>query len=74
MEKAPRHLDPHQSRSHEPTDYENLLGDALESAYGAQIHDPEGIAAHLTAAGVPAPGGKSWTAELFISEMKRLGA
>jgi hypothetical protein len=68
------YLDPHQARDREPTEYENLLADAVESAYAVGIHDLAGLVAHLNDGGVPAPGGKPWTPDLFEAEMKRLGA
>lgn len=64
----------HQSRSEEPTEYENLLAEGIERSYAAGIHDLEGLAANLEVLCVPAPAGKPWTAELFAAEMKRLGA
>ena len=68
------HLDPHQSREHEPTDYENILGDGLERAYASGVHDIEGVCARLNESGVPAPDGKTWTPDLFEREMQRRGA
>ena len=68
------YLDPHQTRERAPTDYENLLGDALEKAYAAGVTDVPAICERLMADCVPSPGGKPWTPELFESEMKRLGA
>ena len=31
-----RYLEPHQARRHEPTQYESLLGDAIERVHGKQ--------------------------------------
>jgi len=69
-----QYLNPHQSRDREPTDYENLLGDGIEKAYAAGVHDLPGICERLNADCVPAPDGKTWTPDLFEREMKRLGA
>ncbi len=74
MTKEGQYLVVHQTRDHEPTDYENLLGDGLERAYAQGAQEPAEIVQALNAACVPSPGGKPWTEELFISEMKRLGA
>ena len=63
----------HQSRDREPTEYENLLGDALEKAFAAGIADIDGVAAGLNTDAVPAPSGQSWTGELILAELKRLG-
>ena len=38
------------------------------------VQDLSGLVARLNEAGVPAPNGQPWTAELFQKEMKRLGA
>ena len=74
MQAPQPYLNPHQTREREPTDYENLLGDALEKAFAAGVHDIEGICARLTEDCVPSPGGKAWTPPLLESELKRLGA
>jgi hypothetical protein len=73
MDKPP-YLNPHQARDREPDDYQNLLGDAIERAYAAGIHDLPGLVASLNEAAVPAPSGQPWSSELFQREMKRLGA
>jgi hypothetical protein len=67
------YLNPHQTRDAEPTDYENLLADAIEAAFGRGIVDLQALVASLNDAAVPAPGGKLWTAEVFQNEMARLG-
>lgn len=64
----------HQTRSEEPTEYENLLAEGIERSFAAGIHDIEGLAANLNVMCVPAPAGQPWTADLFATEMKRLGA
>jgi hypothetical protein len=68
------YLNPHQARDREPDAYQNLLGDAIERAYAAGIHDLGGLVERLNEARIPTPGGQPWTAELFTKEMKRLGA
>ena len=73
MEK-PCYLNPHQARDREPDDYQNLLGDVIERAFAAGIHDLPGLVASLNEARVPSPNGQLWSAELFQKEMKRLGA
>ena len=64
----------HQHRDRDPSDYENLLGDGLERAFAAGVHDLEGVVAGLIEYGVPAPNGQSWSAELLAAELKRLSA
>jgi hypothetical protein len=73
MTSEDRYLVAHQTRDHEPTDYENLLAEGLERAYGRGIQELSEIVKDLNATCVPAPGGQAWSEELFISEMKRLG-
>ena len=68
------YLNPHQSRDREPVDWQNLLGDAIERAFAAGVHDLSGLVERLNDAQVPAPNGQPWTAELYEREMKRLGA
>ena len=64
----------HQSRDREPTEYENLLADGLEKAFGNGATQIAQVVDGLIADAVPAPGGVEWTEELILSELKRLGA
>ncbi len=64
----------HQHRLNEPTAYENLLGDALERAFAAGIHDLDGIVRLLNDSGPAGPDGKPWSAERLQTELARLGA
>jgi hypothetical protein len=64
----------HQHRSAPPTAYESLLGDSIERAYAAGIHDLEGLVAYLNEAGPSGPNGQPWTPESYCREMARLGA
>ena len=73
LHRQPPYLNPHQARDREPDDYQNLLGDAIERAYAAGVHDLAGLVTSLNEAAVPAPNGQRWSAELFQREMKRLG-
>ncbi|MFN3892551.1 MAG: recombinase-like helix-turn-helix domain-containing protein [Beijerinckiaceae bacterium] len=68
------YLQPHQTRDREPTDYENLLADALEKAFAGGADQLDEICRQLIADCVPSPGGQAWTATLLQSELKRLGA
>jgi Recombinase-like helix-turn-helix domain len=68
------YLNPNQARDREPDDWQNLLGDAIERAFAAGIHDLPGLVASLNEAKLPAPNGQPWSTELFEREMKRLGA
>lgn len=64
----------HQNRAAPPTAYESLLGDSIERAYAAGIHDLDGLVAYLNNAGPAGPNGQHWTAETYCKEMARLGA
>ncbi|HUH88818.1 MAG TPA: recombinase-like helix-turn-helix domain-containing protein [Pusillimonas sp.] len=69
------YLQPHQARKHEPTAYENLLGDSLERAFTADIVELEGLVAYLNNHGPqPQDASDTWTAEMLAAELKRLGA
>ncbi len=69
-----QYLEVHQTRVIEPSEYESLLGDALERAFAAGVTEIEGIVQELINYGVPAPDGKSWDIALLRAELSRLGA
>ncbi len=69
-----RYLEPHQARTSRPTSFENELGDAIENAYAAGIHDLDGLVAYLATNGPAPEAGGSWTAGRFTELMKELGA
>ena len=71
---APLYLNPHQARERQPTSHEDLLGDSIERAYAAGLHEIDALVGYLNDAGPLAPGGKPWTPESFKAEMARLGA
>lgn len=71
---AERFLNPHQARQRAPTPYEDLLGDAIERAFAAGVHDLEALVNHINQAGPRGPDGAPWTAAMFQTEMARLGA
>ena len=62
-----------QTRAAPPTDYENALGDALESLFTQEIYELPEIVKRLNEGGLGAPDGKPWTKASFEAEMKRLG-
>lgn len=68
-----RYLDPHQARERAPTAYESLLGDAIERAFGAGIHDLPGLIGCLNRTGPNAPDGRPWTEDSFAALMAKLG-
>ena len=64
----------HQNRTAPPTAYESLLGDSIERAFAAGIHDLEGLVAFLNEGGPAGPNGQPWTTASYQQEMARLGA
>lgn len=69
-----RYLEPHQARRREPTQYENLLGDAIERAFAQGLHDLTSLVRYLNETGPGPQDGEQWTEEGFVSEMARLAA
>jgi hypothetical protein len=69
-----RYLDPHQARQRTPTTYEDLLGDAIERAFAAGVHDLAGLVERLNDSGLASPSGKAWTEAIYREEMATLGA
>jgi len=64
----------HQTRSVTPSDYENQLGEALESIFDDGVTELADIVDCLNKRGVQAPHGQNWTDSSFCAEMSRLGA
>ena len=73
MQIAPtdRYLNPHQARRRPPTAYEDLLGDAIERAFGAGVTDLATLVAHLNASGPSAANGQPWTEASFAAWLAR---
>ncbi|MDY0748089.1 recombinase-like helix-turn-helix domain-containing protein [Paucibacter sp. R3-3] len=69
-----RYLQPHQARRRAPTTYEDLLGDAIERAFAAGIHDLPGLVRALNGSGLASPSGKAWTEEIYRQEIAALAA
>ncbi|MFF0627431.1 recombinase-like helix-turn-helix domain-containing protein [Streptomyces sp. NPDC004296] len=75
MTTAPRpYLDPHQSRTREPTPYEYKLAATLEEVFTKDGHELADVIRGLNGRQVNAPDGTPWTEESFRAEMHRLGA
>ena len=68
-----RYIEPHQARMRPPTTYEDLLGDAIERAFGAGHWELDALVSYLNQSGPLGPNGAPWTAETFQSVMKTLG-
>lgn len=68
------HLDPHQSRLREPTDWEMSLAGAIEQAFGQGHHELPALVAALNASRVRPREGGAWTEGNFTALMRELGA
>ena len=53
--------------------YQDLLGDALEILLAQKAATPEEIVAGLNDRNMRGPAGQTWTVDLFLAEMRRLG-
>jgi hypothetical protein len=67
-------LNPHQSRSHEPTQWQLDLAAAIEGIFATGAHSLDELVAGLNASRVRPLGGGSWTPENYIALMRELGA
>jgi hypothetical protein len=74
MQAQDRYLQPHQARRRTPTTYEDLLGDAIERAFAAGIHDLPALVGALNDSGLASPSGKAWTEEVYRQEIAALAA
>lgn len=66
-------LDAHQTRTHEPTEWEYSLADAMESAFSKGHHELSALVAALNASRIRPRQGGAWTEENFTSLMHELG-
>ena len=69
-----RYLDPHQARQRAPTTYEDLLGDAIERAFAAGVHDLPALVQSLNDSGLSSPDGSPWTEASYRDAMAALAA
>jgi hypothetical protein len=67
-------LDPHQSRTHEPTQWQMELAGALESIFASGAHSLDALIDGLNASRVKPPDGGKWTADKYTTIMRELGA
>jgi hypothetical protein len=72
MKIDPLYLQPHQARKREPTQYETLLGDSIERAFGQGLWELDALVGYLNQSGPLGADGQAWTAQSFQAEMKRL--
>jgi hypothetical protein len=69
-----RYLNAHQSRKREPTQYENLLGDAIERAFAAGHWQLDALVNYLNQTGPRAPNGEVWSTQSFQDTIRELEA
>ncbi|MGB6535373.1 MAG: recombinase-like helix-turn-helix domain-containing protein [Xanthobacteraceae bacterium] len=68
------YLDPHQSRTQEPTQWQMELAAAMEGIFTTGAHSLEAVVDGLNASRVKPPDGGTWTAEKYTTLMRELGA
>jgi len=67
------YLEPHQARRRAPTTFEDLLGDAIERAFGQGAHTLPELVASLNETGPSSENGQPWTEQNLQNLMARLG-
>jgi hypothetical protein len=68
------YLEPHQTRTQAPSDWEMELSSAIENAFSKGAHELDELVAALNASRVRPRTGGGWTAENFTALMRELGA
>lgn len=68
------YLDPHQSRDHEPTQWQMELASALESIFAKGAKTLDALVEGLNNSRVKPPDGGAWTADKYMVLMRELGA
>ena len=68
------YLSPHQSRDHQPTEWELQLASAVENVFSKGAHSLEALVDGLNDSRVRPLNGGRWTAENFTALMRELGA
>jgi hypothetical protein len=68
------YLSPHQSRTHEPTTWQQDLANAVEGVFARGARELDEVVAGLNASRVRPPNGGEWTADNFTAVMRELGA
>jgi hypothetical protein len=67
-----RYLQPKQAQYRPPTNYEDLLGDAIERSFAAGVHDLAALVENLNRQGMTTRAGQPWTEENYGPEMAAL--
>jgi hypothetical protein len=74
MSNTEPYLEPHQARKRPNTQFEELLGDSIERAFGNGVTELPELLAHLNLAGPPCPlTTGEWTVDAYKTLMARLG-
>ena len=68
------YLDPHQSRTRAPTEWELALADAMEAAFARGAWELPALVEALNASRVRPQSGGLWTEQNFTALMRELGA
>jgi len=68
------YLDPYQSRTQEPTQWQQELANAIESVFVKGARELDEVVAGLNGTRVRPPNGADWTPENFTALMRELGA
>ena len=68
------YLSPHQTRTQEPTAWQQELANTIESVFTKGAYELDELVAGLNASRVRPPNGGDWTAETFTAVMRELGA
>jgi hypothetical protein len=68
------YLSPHQTRTHEPTAWQQELANTIEAVFSKGAYALDELVAGLNASRVRPPNGGDWTTENFSAVMRELGA
>jgi hypothetical protein len=68
------YLDAHQSRTQDPTQWQQELANAIESVFAKGARELDEVVAGLNGTRVRPPNGADWTPEIFTNLMRELGA
>lgn len=67
-----RYLQPKQAQYRPPTNYEDLLGDAIERTFASGVHDLAGLVESLNRQAMTTRSGERWTEENYGPEIAGL--
>jgi hypothetical protein len=68
------YFSPHQTRTQEPTAWQQDLANAIEGVFSRGARELDEVVAGLNASRVRPPNGGDWTADNFTAVMRELGA